>query len=46
LLIEKTDPEKYQHLKTNVTKIGFWAGPYSSSEGTEIVISRDDSATV
>jgi hypothetical protein len=42
LLIEKTDPEKYEHLKNNVTKIGFWAGSYSSSEGTEIVISRDD----
>lgn len=42
LLIERTDPEKYEHLKNNVTKIGFWGGFYSSSEGTEIVISRDD----
>jgi hypothetical protein len=42
ILIKKVDPEKYEHIETYCTKIGFWNGSFSSNEGTEIFISRED----
>jgi hypothetical protein len=42
VLIQKTDTSVYNHLMKHCTKIGFWNGDYSSSEGTEIFVSRSD----
>jgi hypothetical protein len=42
VLIQKTDTSVYNHLRKHCTKIGFWNGDFSSSEGTEIFVSRSD----
>jgi hypothetical protein len=41
-LIKRTDSNYYNHVIDNCEHIGFWAGKYSTNEGTSIYMTKYD----